>query len=173
MNEYSIGRGALKFSCPTTSPMSFSKTGNLDVAKYRPGLSSNRLDATSKGSCLGDDKTMDGFLLNSSLKWSNLFGRKPNGRSSSPPVAFVVNTKTREYSILVSNCIVEKSVSNMDMSLLGKFVGLRPHIELVYKFSFNCWRPMGQVDMDAMAKGFFNFTFNYEDDLLVALTGGP
>lgn len=41
------------------------------------------------------------------------------------------------------------------------------------KFALSRWRAKGQIDVAAMAKGFFSFTFNCKDDLVVALTGGP
>lgn len=121
-NEYSRGEGALKVACPTHSPTSFSEKGNLRVEKSRPSLWSGGLDGTPSGLGLGNDKTKNNFLSNSSLKWMNLFGMKPKGKSTSPHVSFVANAKTREYSIFVLYCIFEKSMSNMDMVLLGKFV---------------------------------------------------
>ncbi|XP_059066415.1 uncharacterized protein LOC131857723 [Cryptomeria japonica] len=61
----------------------------------------------------------------------------------------------------------------MALSLVGKFMGPRPNIDLVRDFAKKKWCLKGQIEITAMPKGFFSFAFSCEEDLYVVLCGGP
>lgn len=52
----------------------------------------------------------------------------------------------------------------MANSLVGKFIGPRPNIDLVRVFTKNKWELKGHVEVIAMAKGFMTFEFSFSKD---------
>lgn len=96
--NFLVGKG-LRRLCPTHSPVSFSEKENPKTEKSGPSLSSVVCDGAPNAMGLGIDKTKNDFLSSSSLRWTNLFGAKPKRKITSPPMSFVANVKTREYSI--------------------------------------------------------------------------
>lgn len=61
----------------------------------------------------------------------------------------------------------------MASTLIGKFTGPRPNIDLVRAFTFQKWKLKGQMDVAAMPKGFFSFVFSNGEDLTKVLCDGP
>ncbi|XP_059076646.1 uncharacterized protein LOC131875927 [Cryptomeria japonica] len=52
----------------------------------------------------------------------------------------------------------------MENTLIGKFYGMRPNIEVVRGFVKRKWNLKGQVDVVAMNKGCLSFSFSCEED---------
>ncbi|XP_059071415.1 uncharacterized protein LOC131866220 [Cryptomeria japonica] len=61
----------------------------------------------------------------------------------------------------------------MALSLVRKFMGTRPNTDVVRSFAKRRWHLKGQIEITAMAKGFFSFVFSCEEDLSDVLCGGP
>ncbi|XP_057841230.2 uncharacterized protein LOC131050928 [Cryptomeria japonica] len=61
----------------------------------------------------------------------------------------------------------------MGLTLIGKFSGPRPNIDVVRVFASRRWKLKGHVDISALPRGFFSFVFSYVEDILVILCGGP
>ena len=53
----------------------------------------------------------------------------------------------------------------MTSSLVGKFIGLRPNLDVVRTYVRNKWDLKGHLDIVAMAKGFLSFEFSCIEDL--------
>ena len=68
------------------------------------------------------------------------------------------------YSIEIPDQIIDKKVSCMDSTLVGRFLGARPNIEDVRAFVCKKWKLKGQVDIIAMAKGCLSFCFSCDED---------
>ena len=60
--------------------------------------------------------------------------------------------------------IIDKNISCMDSTLVGRFIGARPNIEDVRAFVQRKWCLKGQVDISAMANGCLSFYFSYDED---------
>ena len=61
----------------------------------------------------------------------------------------------------------------MDSTLVGKFLGARPNIEVVRTFVRRKWALKGQIDIETMAKGCLSFNFSYDEDKREILCNGP
>lgn len=105
--------------------------------------------------------------------WNNLFANKPTGKSTFPYVEDISDRKVGRLSIAVPDVVIDHSISLMTISLVGKFVGPGPNIEVVRSFVKRKWRVKGQVDVSALSRGFFVFSFSCGADLEMALSGGP
>ena len=75
-------------------------------------------------------------------------------------------------SNFISNLIVDFSVSIMDYTLVGKFMGARFDIDALRMIKRK-WVIHGQVDIAPMMNGLFSFVFTYKEDLNMVLCGGP
>lgn len=75
--------------------------------------------------------------------------------------------------ISISDCIVERNISNMELVLVGNFVGPRPNIESVREWVAQKWKGKGQIDVVAMGNKFFSFSFVCDEDLRSVLAEGP
>lgn len=104
--------------------------------------------------------------------WSNLFGAKLKEKISSPLMDFFSNPSVGDYFVSVSDCIIDKGILSMEQSLVGKFLGPHTNIELVCNLIRNQWHLKGHVQVEALAKGFFSFSFTCDEDLLKVLVGG-
>lgn len=61
----------------------------------------------------------------------------------------------------------------MDLTLVGKFLGVRPDIDVLRNMVKREWAVHGQVDIDLMMNGFFSFGFTFKEDLIMLVCGGP
>ena len=105
--------------------------------------------------------------------WSSLFGKKPTGKSSFPPVTSKTCWEKGEFHIFIPDPLVDFSVSSMDFTLVGKFLGARPVLDSLRKMVKRKWALRGEVDIAPMQNGFFMFNFNCKEDLNLVLCGGP
>ncbi|XP_057853351.1 uncharacterized protein LOC131063516 [Cryptomeria japonica] len=105
--------------------------------------------------------------------WNCLFENKPTGKSSFPSVEDISDRKIGKFAIAIPDVVIHHSISLMAFSLAGKFVGPRPNIEDVRSSVKKKWRLKGQVDVLALSRGFFVFSFSCGEDLEMILSGGP
>ncbi|XP_059068499.1 uncharacterized protein LOC131859004 [Cryptomeria japonica] len=114
-----------------------------------------------------------GDLKKKPKQWSSLFGIKPLGKCSLPPVSNTSDLSARRFSISSSDPIIDLNILLMALSLVGKFMGPRPNIETIRDLSKKKWKLNGQVNIYVMSKGFFVFSFSCEKDISTVLAGGP
>lgn len=105
-------------------------------------------------------------------KWASLFGSKLKGKAISP-VLHKVDLESGACSISIIDYIVDHNMSYMNLVLVGKFVGRHPNIKAIRAWVSRKWKGKGQIDVEAMAGGFFSFSFAYEEDIRSILVGGP
>lgn len=127
--------------------------------------------------CLGN-QGMDQILKDlsredSKRKWVSLFGTKLDSKSIFPPASNILSPSSGKFSILIPNPVIDHNISLMASWLMGKFMGPRPNIEVVMDFVRKKWRVKGQVEVAALPKGFFSFSFSCKEDKLVVMCGGP
>ena len=67
-------------------------------------------------------------------KWSSLFGIKSSGRSSFPLVKNVYIANKGSFILEIPDQIIDINISRMDHTLVGRFLGARPNIEIVRAF---------------------------------------
>lgn len=126
----------------------------------------------SVGSVPTPKKDMTASRLGPS-NWASLFGIKPSGKSSFPPVKVVSEVENGKCSIAIPDEIVDHSVESMATTLIGKFTGQRPNIDVVRDYTKKKWALKGQVSVTAMAKGFLAFDFSCKEDMISILSNGP
>ena len=68
-------------------------------------------------------------------RWVSLFGVKPSGKSSFPPVKVISNLDNGSFSLAIPDKIVDHSIASTASTLVGKFVGQRPNIDSVRDFA--------------------------------------
>ena len=105
--------------------------------------------------------------------WSSLFGKKPRGKSSFPPMTSKSCWEKGELQIFIPDPIVDFFVSTMEYTLVGKFLGARPNVDSLKKMISKKWAIRGDIDIAPMSNGFFSFIFNYKEDVNMVLCGGP
>ena len=67
-------------------------------------------------------------------KWSSLFGVKPSGKSSFPPVKTIQDSEKGSCAIVILNEIVDHNIRAMAHTLVGRFLGPRPNIDDIRMF---------------------------------------
>ncbi len=110
---------------------------------------------------------------NPGIKWSSLFGVKPSSKFAFPEVNNISHSSKGIYAINIPDSLIDHSVKIMELTLVGKFAGSRPNINIVRSFMKQKWSLKGQVEIAVMTKGFFSFEFTNEEDLSNVLCGGP
>ncbi|XP_059076573.1 uncharacterized protein LOC131875882 [Cryptomeria japonica] len=78
-----------------------------------------------------------------------------------------------KFSISIPDIVIDHNISLTAFTLVGKFVGPRPNIDVVRAFAKKKWRLKGQVEISMMPKGFFPFNFSCLEDQEGVLCGGP
>ena len=78
-----------------------------------------------------------------------------------------------KFSIEIPNQIIDKNISSMDTTLVGRFIGARPNIDDVRSFVHKKWSLKGQVDISTMAKGCLSFCFSCDEDKQNILCNSP
>ena len=68
-------------------------------------------------------------------KWASLFGVKPSGKSSFPPVKVVSRLEKGSCTISILDEIVDHSIASMASMLVGKFIGPKPNIDVVRSYT--------------------------------------
>ena len=96
--------------------------------------------------------------------WSNLFGIKPSGKLSFPKVIDKSDKVKGIFALEIPREIIDHNILSMVNTLVGKFVGPRPNIDLVRTFTRRKWDLKGHVEVTAMAKGFIFFEFSCSED---------
>ena len=77
-----------------------------------------------------------------------------------------------EFQFFIPDPLVNFSVSSMDFTLVGTFLGARPDLESLRNMVKRKWVIRGEVDIAPLLNGFFLFTFNYKEDMDRVLCGG-
>lgn len=82
---------------------------------------------------VGVSSPREAFLENEkeSRKWSSLFGTRPSGKSSLAPVKNISDPTGGKFAISIPDSVLDHNISIMSNSLVGKFMGPRPKIEVV------------------------------------------
>lgn len=106
-------------------------------------------------------------------KWSSLFGTRPIGKSSFPPVKNISDPSGGKFTISIPDLVLDHNINSMSNSLVGKFMGLRPNIEVVRACVKRKWALKGNVEILALPKGLLSFNFSCEEDKLMILCGSP
>ena len=104
--------------------------------------------------------------------WSNLFGIKPSGKSSFPKVIDKSDKAKGTFALEIPREIIDHNILSMANTLVGKFVGPRPNIDVVRSFTRGKWDLKGHVEVTAMAKGFMSFEFSCSEDFSRILCAG-
>ena len=105
--------------------------------------------------------------------WSSLLGKKPYGKSFFPLVTAKSCWEKGEFQVFIPDPLVDFSVSSMDFTLVGKFLGARPDIDSLRKMVKRKWAIRGEVDIAPVSNGFFSFIFNCKEYFNMVLCGGP
>lgn len=98
---------------------------------------------------------------------------KPLDKSGLPEVTNISDPVSGLVAISVLDKLVDLTVAGLTMTLVGRFSGFRPNIDVVRNFIRRKWILKGQVDVAALPRGFFSFAFNSEEDMNKALCEGP
>ncbi|XP_059078070.1 uncharacterized protein LOC131876644 [Cryptomeria japonica] len=69
--------------------------------------------------------------------------------------------------------MIDHNIYMMALIMVGKFMGFKPNIEVVRAFVRKKWKLKGQVEVSAMSKEFFSFSFSCEKYIATILCGGP
>ena len=107
------------------------------------------------------------------MTWSSLFGKKLIGKSLFPPMTAKSCWEKGEFQVFILDPLVNFSVSSMDFTLVGKFLGARPDLDSLRSMIKQKWVIRGEVDIAPMSNGFFSFIFNCKEDLNMVLCGEP
>ena len=83
-------------------------------------------------------------------KWLSLFGKNPTRKSSFPLIVSKSCWEKGEVQIIMSDPIVDYSISSMDFILIRKFVGARTDIDALRNTVKRKWTLQGQVDIMIM-----------------------
>lgn len=78
-------------------------------------------------------------------------------KSGLPKVKNISDPMKGVFAISVPDKLVDFTVSSLAMTLVGRFVGFRPNIDVVRNFIRRNWVLKGQVDVGASPRGFFPF----------------
>ena len=84
-----------------------------------------------------------GLLVSS--KWLLLFGVKPIGKCSFPPIKFLPKKQKGSCAISIPDELVEHRIAVMASTLVGKFIGPRPNIDILRSFIKKKWALNRQV----------------------------
>ena len=95
---------------------------------------------------------------NSTSQWSSLFGIKPTGNSSFLEIKDILDKEKGQYAIEIPNELVDHNIATMASSLVGKFIGPRLIIDIVWTYARKKWYLKSHVEISAMAKGFLSFS---------------
>lgn len=88
-------------------------------------------------------------------------------------MAHSLHPSSGQCFVSIPDDLVDKVIASIGYSLVGKFVGLRPNIDSVHSWVAKKWKNKDHINVLVMAKGFFPFTFTYEEDLVAVFMGGP
>ena len=116
----------------------------------------------AKGSHVEDQKKDE--LETSQHAWSSIFGRNPRQNSC---------WEKDEFQIFILDLIVDYSISTMEFTLVGKFLGAHLEVDGLRNIVKRKWAICEQVDIVLMMNGFFSFVFTCKEDLNMVLCGGP
>ena len=77
------------------------------------------------------------------------------------------------FTLEILDQIIDTNILGMDLTLVGRFLGANPNIEVVWAFIWRKWTLKGQVDIIAMVKGFLSLGFFCEEYKWEILYNGP
>lgn len=156
--------------------------------KHKPPDIPKVVDITQTGGTLPEKKMGSGFLGEGSSrgsnpreetlengkesrKWSSLFGTKPSGKSSLPPVKNISDPSDGKFAIFIPDLVLSYNINSMSNSLVDKFMGSGPNIKVVKAYVKWKWTLKGNIEISALPKGLLSFTFSCEEDKLRILCG--
>lgn len=68
-----------------------------------------------------------------------LFGKKSSSKSSLLEVDNISNPSKGDFAIFIPDLVIDHSVTQMGLMLVGKFAGARPNIDYVHHFIRGRW----------------------------------
>ena len=72
-------------------------------------------------------------------RWNNLFGVKPIGKPSFPKIIDKSDKEKGVFVVEVPFEIIDHNILGMELTLVGKFIGPQPNIDLVSTFARKKW----------------------------------
>lgn len=82
----------------------------------------------------------------------------------------VVEDKKR---LMIPQVIIDYEAEKKKNCLVGRFVGIRPNLDLIRNWIKEKWKTTGQVDLIVMPKEFLMFRFANTDDMRMVMELGP
>ncbi|WOL01177.1 DUF4283 domain-containing protein [Canna indica] len=112
------------------------------------------------------------LLLDGPRPWSSLFSTAKANTDCSlkfeePKVV------DGEFVIYVSNEELNASIDYWKFALVGHFVGAKLYFPKVKERIISMWNPKGDFEALSLPSSFLIFRFSQEDDMMIALEGGP
>ncbi|XP_057820685.2 uncharacterized protein LOC131033459 [Cryptomeria japonica] len=145
-----------------------SRVSSVDVPHYMSSSWVSRVFQPITGA------TECSFLVGATNNhWANLFEVKLTGKSSFPPVSITCDKVSGKVAISIPDQVIDHNIAIMALTLVGKFFGPRPNIDLMRIFVSRRWKMKGQVDVSALPWGFYSFAFSCTEDIMTILYGGP
>ncbi|XP_059077019.1 uncharacterized protein LOC131876200 [Cryptomeria japonica] len=120
-----------------------------------------------------DTPGLDSVWRDSGRSWTSLFEVKPSGKFSLSPVHNISNAEKGRFSIEILDTVIDHNINLMAMTLVGKFLGPRPNIDIVRAFAKCKWSFKGQVEITTMPKGALTLAFSCKGDMSRVLCDGP
>lgn len=69
--------------------------------------------------------------------------------------------------------VIDHNIALMAMTMVGKFLGPRPNIDIVREYARKKWALKGKVEITAITKGALSLTFSCEEDMTKILCSSP
>ncbi|GLJ40001.1 hypothetical protein SUGI_0818510 [Cryptomeria japonica] len=156
--------------CPDSS-----KPNGKDPVDGDPQVGNKSIDPDGENgeSRAGDIPRQEPVQRDSGRSWTSLFRVKPSGKSTLPPVRYILDPQKGRFAIEIPNPIIEHNINLMEITLVGKKFGLRPNIDIGRAFSKRKWALKGQVEITAMSKGALSMDFSCKEDMSRVLCDGP
>lgn len=76
-------------------------------------------------------------------------------------------------SIIIPKTIMEAGERDLQNTLVGRFVGVRPLIELIQRLIQEIWSTKGPISLIVIPKKFLIFKFQFKQDLQKVIELGP
>lgn len=75
--------------------------------------------------------------------------------------------------MMIPSKIIRMKIVEGALNLMGKFLGARLNIDIIYEWDFQRWKIEGRFDLVAIPNGFFMIKFISEANFQKLMYGGP
>ena len=86
-------------------------------------------------------------------QWSYFFWIKPIGKSSFLEIKYISDKEKGMFVIEILDALVDHNITYMVSSLVGKFIGPRPNIDIVRTYVRKKYDLKGHVEIATMERG--------------------